>query len=133
MVEMALVMPVFLLFLLGTIELGRALMISQLVTNAARDGARVAATEGSTNATVQTAVQEFLADSLNLDPSDISIDISVSAGPGNPNPGASVSNAQQGDKCRVDVRVPFDKVTLTRPKWLSGKSLSGFCAMRKEW
>ena len=42
MVEMALVLPIFLMLVLGIIEFGRAMMIANLVTNAAREGARVA-------------------------------------------------------------------------------------------
>ncbi len=133
LVEMAVVMPVFVLFLLGTIELGRAMMLSQLITNAARDGARVAAAEGSTNGTVEAAVEDFLSEAMGLDADDITVEISVTAGPGNPDPGDDVEDALQGDKCVIKVSVPFDRVTLTKPKWLSDKNLTGFCAMRREW
>ncbi len=132
-VEMAIVMPLFFMLTWGIVEFGRAMMVSQLVTNAARDGARVAAADGSTNDTVQTAVEDFLTDALNISASDITVSIAVEAGAGNGNPGNDVANAQPGDKCIVTVTVPFDQVTLTKPDWLSGKTLTGFCAMRREW
>ena len=132
-VEMAIVTPLFFMLTLGIVEFGRAMMVSQLVTNAARDGARIAAADGSTNDTVQTAVEEFLTESLDITTGDITVSITVEAGPGNADPGNDVANAQPGDKCIVKVTVPFDQVTLTKPDWLSGKTLTGFCAMRREW
>jgi hypothetical protein len=41
MVEMALILPVFLMFIFGIIEIGRAWAAKQALTNAAREGARV--------------------------------------------------------------------------------------------
>ncbi|MBI4116017.1 MAG: pilus assembly protein [Candidatus Omnitrophica bacterium] len=43
LVEAALVLPLFTLLFVGIIEFGRVLMIKQVITNAAREGARVAA------------------------------------------------------------------------------------------
>jgi Flp pilus assembly protein TadG len=44
-VEFALVLPLFLIVFLGMVELGRGLMVQQVITNAARDASRWAATE----------------------------------------------------------------------------------------
>src|SRR5437773_8227177 len=41
MVEMALVLPLFLFFIFGIIEIGRAWSVKQVMTNAAREGSRV--------------------------------------------------------------------------------------------
>jgi len=41
MVEMALVLPIFLFFIFGIIEMGRAWSVKQVMTNAAREGARI--------------------------------------------------------------------------------------------
>ena len=131
-VEMALILPVFIMLVFGVIEFGRAMMISQLVTNSARDGARLAILDGSTNQTVSTAVTDFLNQSVGLNPADVTVTITVTAGPGNPDPGNDVSAAQAGDICTVNVSVPFDKVTLTKADYLSGKNLTGFCSMRRE-
>jgi Flp pilus assembly protein TadG len=46
LVEMALVLPVFMMVLLGIVEFGRAMMVSQLLANASREGARLAIVEG---------------------------------------------------------------------------------------
>src|SRR5690606_33312307 len=57
LVEAALVLPVFVGVTLGIVEFGRAMMIGQLVTNAAREGARLAIIEGSTNSDVEASVR----------------------------------------------------------------------------
>src|SRR3954468_16703068 len=57
--EFAIVAPVFFLMVIGFIEFGRALMVQQVLINAARVGARMATTTGSTTTTVQSAVQSY--------------------------------------------------------------------------
>jgi Flp pilus assembly protein TadG len=64
-VEAAFIMPIMLTLMLGVWEVGRMIQISQIMDNAAREGARVAAggyVNGTavTVATVQTAVQNYL-------------------------------------------------------------------------
>ena len=134
MVEMALVLPVFLMLIMGIIEFGRAMMVSNLVTNAAREGARMAVLDGSTNAEVQTAVQTFLqgAISSNLTTSDIGITITVTPAPGNPNPANVLANTSPRDLIAVQVALPFNKVALIPGKYLAGKTLTGSSAMRHE-
>lgn len=55
-VEMAIVMPLLLLFVAGIIDLGRLLYVQTMVTNAAREGARMVAL-GYTNADATVRVQ----------------------------------------------------------------------------
>ena len=59
-VEFALVLPVFLLLVFGTIEFGRAYLTLHLLTNASREGARVGSLPGNLEAAVDTAVSDFL-------------------------------------------------------------------------
>lgn len=60
-VEMAVVAPLLVTILFGIIEYGWVFTIRQALTNAAREGARVAALPGSTDAEVQTRVNGYLA------------------------------------------------------------------------
>ncbi len=62
MVEMALLLPVLLLVVLGIAEFGRAFMTRQAVTHAAREGARVAVVldPTKTQASVRTAIVNAL-------------------------------------------------------------------------
>jgi Flp pilus assembly protein TadG len=64
-VEAAFVLPIILSLMLGVWEVGRMIQVSQIMENAAREGARVAAggyVNGTavTVSTVQTAVQNYL-------------------------------------------------------------------------
>lgn len=58
MVEASISMVLIVLLLLGTVEFGRAFMISNSVTNAARVGARAAAIEPISNRTESGAVAD---------------------------------------------------------------------------
>jgi Flp pilus assembly protein TadG len=55
MVEMALLIPLFSMFIFGQIEASRAGMVAQLLTNAAREGARVAVLPDTVDSTPVTA------------------------------------------------------------------------------
>src|SRR5947209_7591507 len=64
MVEMALLIPLFTMFVFGQIEASRAGMVAQLLTNAAREGARVAVLPDTTDSTAVTdRVNQVLAGS----------------------------------------------------------------------
>ena len=60
LLETALTLPLILLIAVGTLEFGRAFQTWEVVTNAAREGARVAILPTSTTADVQTRVQTYL-------------------------------------------------------------------------
>src|SRR5260221_5421700 len=59
-VEFALVFPVCVIFIFGLVEIGRGMMGSTLITNAARTGCRTGTLPGSTNSSVTTAVDNLL-------------------------------------------------------------------------
>lgn len=63
-VELAVILPVILLLAIGLIEMARAWRNHQVVTNAAREGARTAAVANplNTQATVDSAVRNVLVD-----------------------------------------------------------------------
>ncbi|MGQ0636473.1 MAG: TadE/TadG family type IV pilus assembly protein [Planctomycetaceae bacterium] len=126
-VEMAFVLPVFFLVILGMIELGRGIMVAQLAANAAREAARSAIIDGSTNTTVTTVAKNFMQTAANVSAGDVTVDIAVS-GSG----GGQVANANPQDLITVSVSVPYSKVSWLPPKYLSGKSISGMAAMRHE-
>lgn len=60
MIEMAFTLPLLLLISIGIIEFGRAFQTWQVVTNAAREGARVAVLPGYTDAMVTSRVQQYI-------------------------------------------------------------------------
>lgn len=132
MVEMALVLPVFMMVTLGIIEFGRALWVANMVTNAAREATRAAVLDGSSNASVTQAAKEFLTGSLSVAASDVNVSIAITPASGNPNPGNECANSNTRDLIAVEITVPFNKVALIPGNYLSGKSLIGRSAMRHE-
>jgi hypothetical protein len=70
-VETALVLPVFLLFVLGMIELAHAQMVKNVLRSACRQAARIGSTDGTTSAAVQARLLDVL-DSV-VDPAHVQI------------------------------------------------------------
>jgi Flp pilus assembly protein TadG len=128
MVEMALVLPVFVALMLGVIEFGRAIMVGQLVTNAAREGCRQAILDGSTNTAVNDFVQQFMADTANVSKSDVSVTVAI----GNPAAGGQLVNAQSRDLVTITVSLPFSKVSFLPPTFLKTTNLNAQSSMRHE-
>lgn len=121
-VEFAVVAPVFVLLILGIIEVGRALMVQQIITNASREGARRAIVEGVTADDVKTIVNDYLA--ATTVSSGVTVDIS---------PSTIGSKIGFGDPISVTVRVPYDAVSWLPGRWiLAGKQLTATSIMRAE-
>ncbi len=119
-VEFAVVAPLFFLMVLGMIEFGRMIMVQQVITNASREGARMAVLDGATTAGVRTAVQNYL--------QGASIRDAVVAV--NPDPPTS---AGYGAPVTVTVSVNFNQVSwLPSPMFLGGQTLTATTAMRRE-
>jgi Flp pilus assembly protein TadG len=114
-VEFALVLPVFLLLVFGAIEFGRAYYDLHLLTNAAREGARVGSLPDRLESDVQAAVTGFLHD-VGLS-SGCTTATSVTDPAGAARAGGLV-NAVEGDRVRVTVSYSFHV--------LSGRILPGF-------
>jgi Flp pilus assembly protein TadG len=127
-VEMAFVLPVFVLILLGMIEVGRGIMVSELLGNAAREGARQAIVEGSTNTQVIDTARNFVAQTTGCAAGDVTVNITIS----NSAAGGQISNSQSGDLITVNVRLPFSKVCYLPPSYLSNVTLSSSAVMRRE-
>jgi Flp pilus assembly protein TadG len=119
-VEFALIAPVFFLMVFGMIEFGRAIMVEQVITNAAREGARLAVLDGSTATNVRTQVTSYLS-SASISGATITLN------PTDP------STAAYGDPVTVTVSIPFTSVSwLPTPWFLSGKTLTASAVMRRE-
>lgn len=58
--EFALVFPFLVMLVVGMLELGRAVMVQQILTNAAREGARRAIRPGESASAVTTHVADYL-------------------------------------------------------------------------
>lgn len=60
LLEMAMTLPLLLLVCVGILEFGRAYQTWQVLTNAAREGARIAVLPGVNDSAVQSRVQTYL-------------------------------------------------------------------------
>jgi len=103
----------------GMIEFGRMIMVQQIITNASREGARMAVLDGATTASVQTAVQNYLQGGT-VGSGQVAV---------NPEP----SSAGYGEPVTVTVSVNFNQVSwLPSPMFLGGQALSAATVMRRE-
>lgn len=133
LVEMALVLPIFCMVVFGIVEFGRAFMVGQLVTNAAREAVRQGVTGDYTNAQITADVKAFLLQSAKIQGSDATVTITVTPAAGNPPvAGNEVSNCTSKDLITVKVLVPFSKVSLIPASYLKTTNISGQAAMRFE-
>ena len=120
-VEFAVLAPLLFLLIFGMIEYGRMVMVQQLITNASREGARVAILDGSTNSYVIAKAKATVGGAVPLQDSD------VTTSPTN------ITTAAAGTSVTVTVGVNFDDVSwLPHAFWLGGKRLSAASVMRRE-
>lgn len=124
MTEFAIILPVFVLLMLGIIEFGRAVMIQQVLVNAAREGARRAVIPGATNADVTARVDSFLISVRSpgrqtdiTDENDTALDLST---------------ADPNDIIRIRVSVPYNEVGLGLTPHLIDSTMAAVVQMRKE-
>lgn len=109
LVEFAFVIPFFLLFIFGLIEVGRGMMVSTLMSNAARTGCRVGVVPGRNNNDVIAAVDSLLsAQGISGHTTTITVNGST---------GTNVSSGQTGDTVLVTVSVP-----IAQASWLPSLS-----------
>ena len=62
MVEAAISLPILLVLMVGIFEVGRAYQTWQVLTNAAREGARMAVTPSGTQALTTDLIRQYMAD-----------------------------------------------------------------------
>lgn len=109
LVETALILPVLLLLLLGVWDFGRAIYGYITISNAARDGARVAIVDQRLGASGQPLAAEAAANqatSLGLSP-DSDVDVTYLEDPGGP----ACTPVAVGCIARVDVRYSYRAIT----------------------
>jgi Flp pilus assembly protein TadG len=123
LVEFAVVAPIFFLLLFGIIEFGRAIMVKEVLTNAAREGARLAVLDSPTPtaSSVRTTVTTYLS---NAGISGATVTIT----PTEP------TSAGYGQPVTVTVSIPFGSVSwLPSPMFLGRTTqLTATSVMRRE-
>ncbi len=122
MVELALILPIFLTLTVGAIEFGRAFMVQQVLTYAAREGARYGVLPAVSNGQVQARVAQAL-EMGGIDPSLAEITVSPE----------NLDTATTGTQVHVGIRVHYLDVTWLPAPWFLGQArLSSETIMRHE-
>ena len=122
MLEMALVLPLLVLLLIGVVEFSRVLMVRQVIINAAREGARAGAVRLDDAGALSTAnsVSEGYISSSGLDGTIASIDASF---------------VQTGGSSALKVGIDYDYASLL-DNWIPGippvLTLRASAVMRRE-
>ena len=119
-VEFALIAPVMILLTMGMMEMGRVVMVQQILVNASREGARLAVLPGATTAEVVNQVnQELISQTIP--------GATISTTP------ADLSTAQAGTAVTVTVSVPAASVSwVPNPVFTVDKTLEAETTMRRE-
>ncbi|MFK7738553.1 MAG: TadE/TadG family type IV pilus assembly protein [Pirellulaceae bacterium] len=118
-VEFAIVLPVFVLIVLGTIESVSMIFVQQGVKIAAYEATRVALVNGTTSGEVQATADQILNDrgitnaSLTVTPSDF-------------------QGSSYGTPITVSVDVSCDANSIVAPFFFSGRTMSASVCMMKE-
>jgi len=105
LLEMALTLPLLLLVCVGILEFGRAYQTWQVITNAAREGARIAVLPGMDDTAVRSRVQQYM--TIGQLPQAASATIAIDR-----NRTVSVGGTDTASASQVIVNYPFDFVVL---------------------
>lgn len=118
MVELACVLPVVLLLIVGAIDIGRAIGVQQTLTEAARAGCRLYSVRNKISETEVQAIVDMTMNDAGLSGYTVVLD---------PLAGADVA---QLDPVSVTVSIPYDEVSLLPRSWfMEGATLEGMCVM----
>lgn len=116
-VEFALLFPIVLLLLAGLWEVGHLLEVNQILTNAAREGARQASTSQKNYAAVKTTVTNYLSDAGISNLTGLTVQVqnltTNDTGPGTDGSGVAdydPTQASTNDRLQVTVSLPFSNV-----------------------
>ncbi len=115
-VEAAVTLPIVVILILGMLEVGRLTEVQEILNNAAREGARQAATATYTNSQVQNVVLNYLNRAgVPTGAATVTVADLTSAG-------TDVSNATQNDQLQVTVSMPFSNVRWTNSSFFTSGS-----------
>jgi len=120
--ELVIVVPLYLLMICGTLEASRVCSVSEILTNVARDGCRVAVANGKTNADAQTRMTTLLS---NAGITGYSTPVITPA---------NVTTSAMGSTVTVTISVQFRRVTWLPISYVMSPSmnLSGTAVMSSE-
>lgn len=125
-VEFGLIVPIFILFILGLVDIGMMFARGQMVNNAAREAVRMASL-GATSEEINTAVQNSLDDSH----STVTVTVTCTKADGAPC-GAFNASAESGGTAVVTVHYVGPWLTPVGETWSDRMDLTRTSRMRIE-
>jgi hypothetical protein len=140
-VEMAVVLPVFGIFMAGLMEVGHAYMVMQVLNSAAKQSARLGAVEGKTTADVVGKAESIFQSAFNPVEATVYVkDGSSFDAPGfdastvsyTALPDIELAEAEPQQLFVVRLEVNYDDVSLLPPFWIKNITLTGLSVMRHE-
>jgi Flp pilus assembly protein TadG len=140
-VEVALTLPIFVVFLAGLMEFCHVFLVSHMLNAACREGALMGCYKGVTAAEVQARVEEIVEGAFDAAETTVIVrDASVFDDPNvSPEtldysglPSIDLTQANAGDPFLVQVTVPYDDVALLPPFWVQDYTVRGRSVMRHE-
>ena len=131
MVEMAVCFPVFMLILMGIIEFGRAMSVTQMLNSASRIGCRAAILDGSSNSNVTSIVKQPVTSTIGCQESIVTVAL-VATSSRTGSALSDVSQASTGDMIKLEVSVQFADISWAVKDWMGGSRIRGQCTMQHE-
>ncbi len=123
-VEMAVVTPLLLTLLFGVIEFGNSFMFRQILTNAAREGARTSAIQATANdSAIRTAVRDAMSAVGGITIADSAIDITH---------WCKYSDGTPNFTEKIEVTVSYDDVAIFGTFFGVWDDIIAISSMRKE-
>jgi len=108
---LAVVAPLVVGLLVGLLEVGQIVKVNQIVSNAAREGARSASTGVNTYANVQTTVANYLTNAGITNQSGLTVTVS-DVTQDNSGPQFNPSTANWLDQLQITVTLPYSNIQL---------------------
>jgi Flp pilus assembly protein TadG len=140
-VEVALIMPIFVVFLAGLLEFGHYYLVQHMLNAAARRGAHLGSLEGVTTNQVVQHVRSIVG--VAVDPNKVSVSVkngsvfdTAGVNPKTINydalPNIELAAAQAADCFVVQARVAYNDVAVLPPFWIKNRTVTGRAVMRHE-
>ena len=140
-VETAVVLPVFLLFLFAIIEFGHAYMVRNMLASACRNGARLGSVEGTTAGDVVECIEQMVASAASTGALETFVKDASSLDEGGSAPTGSdlealpdidLSDAEPRQLFVVRAKLPYNSIAIVPMPFLESVTLQSHAFMRHE-
>jgi Flp pilus assembly protein TadG len=136
-VECAIVAPLMIVLVLGAIDVGEYANVYQKVSDASREGARIAVqTETATNSQVSSGVMNYLQDTFPKVPASVlasAVSVDVANAAGSPIAGGDLTSVGSGSQVSVTVKLKYDLLRwINHLPFLNGSEVAATTIMRRE-